>query len=400
MCLERPFASAFALALLALPALAQDPAPQQPAPAEPQKKEEEKREGSLFVDPVDGWFDASKFLDSKVGFFPIVMPITEPAVGFGGAAALVFFDAPPRVIQTPRGPRGVWPNTTFVGGLATENGTWGGFGGHMHVWDDGRIRYLGAGGYVSANLDWFGEGNTGSGRSFGYNIEVWMLVQKLTFKLGDSDFFLGPTQRLLSTTTSFDNSANLPPDISGAQLESTVSGLGLSFAYDTRNSMFSPTKGTKTSLDWTQNGGAIGSDFNYAKVALESCNYFPLGGPFTLGFRGDAQYAGEDAPFFDLASIQLRGIQAGRYVDNVALTFEAELRWDVTSRWTVLGFGGLGWLASQISELGDLPSRGAGGFGFRYLVAREYDLRAGLDVAAGPEDTAVYVTIGTGWVRD
>jgi hypothetical protein len=388
-----------ALALLALPVSAQDPAPQDPAAAEPQKKEE-KRDESLFVDPVDGWFDASKFLDSKVGFFPIVMPITEPAVGFGGAAALVFFDDRPKAIQTPRGVRGVWPNTTFIGGMGTENGTWGGFGGHMHVWDDGAIRYLVAGGYVSANLDWFGQGNTSSSRSFGYNIEVWALIQKLTFKLGDSDFFLGPTQRLLSTTTRFDDSANVPPDISNAQLETTVSGLGLSFAYDTRNSMFSPTKGTKTSVDWTQNGGAIGSDFDYAKVGVESVNYFPLGGPFTLGLRGEGQYAGEEAPFFDLASIQLRGIRAGRYVDNVSMTFEAELRWDVTARWTVVGFGGAGWIAKQISEIGDSPGRAAGGFGFRYLVAREYDLRAGLDVAAGPEDEAVYVTIGTGWLRD
>jgi hypothetical protein len=382
-----------ALALLALPVSAQEPVPQQ-------KEEEEKRDESLFVDPVDGWFDASKFLDQKFGFFPVVMPITEPAVGFGGAAALVFFDKPPRVVQTDRGPRILPPTTTFVGGMATENGTWGGFGGHMHVWDEGRIRYLGAAGYVSANLDWFGEGNTGSGPSFGYNLEGFLLFQKLTFKLGDSDFFLGPTQRLFSTTTRFDDSASLPPDISGAQLDTTVSGLGLFLAYDTRNSMFSPTQGTKTSLDWTQNGGAIGSDFNYAKVGLESCNYFPLGGPFTLGLRGGAQYAGEDAPFFDLASIGLRGIRAGRYVDNVSLTLEAELRFDATERWTVVGFGGAGWIADQVSELDESRGRGAGGFGFRYLVAREYDLRAGLDFAASHEDQAVYVTLGTGWLRD
>jgi hypothetical protein len=393
-----------ALVVQALPVAAQDPLPKGTAPPgtqeEKQEKKEDAKEESLFVDPVDGWFDASKFLDSKIGFFPVVMPITEPAVGFGGAAALVFFEDRPRVVQTERGPRIIPPITTFVGGMGTENGTWGAFGGHLHNWDDGKIRYLVAGGYASLNLDWFGQGNTGSGPSFGYNFEAWMLIQKLTFKLGDSDFFLGPTQRLISSTTRFDDSANVPPDISNAELATTVSGLGLSFGYDTRDSMFSPTHGTKTSLDYTQNGEAIGSDFNYAKVGLESCNYVPLGGPFTLGLRGDAQYAGENAPFFDLASIGLRGIRAGRYVDNVSLTLEAELRWDVTSRWTVVGFGGAGWIADQVSELDESRGRGAGGFGFRYLVAREYDMRAGLDFAAGPEDEAVYVTLGTGWLRD
>jgi hypothetical protein len=101
-----------------------------------------------------------------------------------------------------------------------------------------------------------------------------------------------------------------------------------------------------------------------------------------------------------LGSIHLRGIQAGRYVDNANLTFEAELRWDLSPRWTVVGFGGVGWVADEYSAIDYSNDRWAGGTGFRYLVARQYDLRMGADVARGPEDWAFYVTIGTGWLRD
>ena len=43
--------------------------------------------GSDTTEPAadDGWLDISAFLDEKYGFLPMVMPITEPAVGYGAA---------------------------------------------------------------------------------------------------------------------------------------------------------------------------------------------------------------------------------------------------------------------------------------------------------------------------
>jgi hypothetical protein len=38
---------------------------------------------SKFRSAEDGWFDVSGFLDEAYGFLPIVIPITEPAVGTG-----------------------------------------------------------------------------------------------------------------------------------------------------------------------------------------------------------------------------------------------------------------------------------------------------------------------------
>ena len=368
------------------------------APQAPPAQEEE--ETSLFIDPEDGFFDVSQYLSSRTGFLPIAMPITEPAVGYGLAAGTVFFHTAPRAVDTPAGTRVLPPIATAFVGMGTENESWAGGAGHMHHWNEGRTRYLVGGGYGALNLDWFGQSDALDGRSLSYEIDAWALTQKLTFKLGSSDFFAGPTQRLLSTDTAFDIGGPPPAGIDGAELDTIVSGLGLAVGYDTRNSLFSPTRGTKASFDLTQNDEIFGSDFEYVRARLESCSYVPLGEAWTLGLRGDARWAGEDAPYFDLASIHLRGIQAARYVDNATLTLEAELRWDVHRRWSLVGFGGTGRAADQTEELDDAEAHGAGGVGFRYLLARQYDLRMGLDVAAGSEETAVYVTIGTGWLRD
>src|SRR5204862_5192757 len=47
--------------------------------------------GALFTDPQDGALDASEWLLDRKGFLPVPVVITEPAVGYGAGAALLFF---------------------------------------------------------------------------------------------------------------------------------------------------------------------------------------------------------------------------------------------------------------------------------------------------------------------
>ena len=44
-----------------------------------------------FIDPKDGKFDTSDWLLQHRGFLPVPIIVTEPAVGYGGGAALLFF---------------------------------------------------------------------------------------------------------------------------------------------------------------------------------------------------------------------------------------------------------------------------------------------------------------------
>jgi len=44
-----------------------------------------------FIDPQDGQFDASNYLLDHKGAFPFPIIITEPAVGYGGGLALMWF---------------------------------------------------------------------------------------------------------------------------------------------------------------------------------------------------------------------------------------------------------------------------------------------------------------------
>src|ERR1700752_1645272 len=84
------------IALLVLarasPATCQDP----PATLAPPAQEQETAlpltdEGERrWTDAEDGWFDLSDFLEQPHGFLPLVIPITEPALGYGAVGSAVF----------------------------------------------------------------------------------------------------------------------------------------------------------------------------------------------------------------------------------------------------------------------------------------------------------------------
>ena len=81
-----------------------------------------------------------------------------------------------------------------------------------------------------------------------------------------------------------------------------------------------------------------------------------------------------------------------------ALTAEAEFLWRITPRWTLVFFGGAG-KTTDIGLFGnDGETVAAGGVGFRYRMARKLGLQTGVDVARGPEETSIYLTIGSSWM--
>ncbi|MDZ7653965.1 MAG: hypothetical protein U5L03_16110 [Burkholderiaceae bacterium] len=108
-----------------------------------------------------------------------------------------------------------------------------------------------------------------------------------------------------------------------------------------------------------------------------------------LGLRGDGKFTRGDVPFYALPFIMLRGVPAMRYQGERTLVAEAELRHNVTPRWAVVGFGAAGKAYGGRTSFAHARTIGAGGVGLRYLIARKLGLYAGLDVARGPEETAI-----------
>ena len=88
-----------------------------------------------------------------------------------------------------------------------------------------------------------------------------------------------------------------------------------------------------------------------------------------------------------------------RYQDENVGVAEAELRWNLTTRWALIGFLGAGRAWGRDANFDDAANEVGKGVGFRYQIARRLGLYVGADAAWGPEDTALYLQVGNAWWR-
>ena len=361
-----------------------------------------------FIDPRDGMFDVSHWLAERKGFFPIPIIITEPAVGFGLGAGLLFLHDPlagktaagetfdPQNIDQKG--RIIPPSVSGVFGGYTENDTWFVGGAHLGIWKNDRIRYTGALAQASVNLKFYGlDGGTGpSSDGFQFNIEPTILFQQLKFRLRDSDFFAGINYLLLDSSIGFDV-PGLPSEIPSQKFDSRSASISLLLDYDSRDTLFTPSNGLSAGLRASFYREAFGSDDEFEKYKAYAKFFTTLTDTLVLGLRGEFDTLDGEAPFYEYPFINLRGIPAFRYQGETVTVGEAEFRWNFTTRWSLILFGGVG-RAQSIDALTPADDTVyTKGIGFRYFIARRFGAHAGVDVAEGPEDTAVYLTFGQAW---
>lgn len=351
---------------------------------------------SQFRDPQDGKFDVSQWLlENIVGFMPVPIIITQPAVDNGlGLAGIIFHK--PRGDQMKRGPDGelILPNITAVGAAYTGNDSWMVGGGHFRNWDGDRYRYNIAGGYADMNLDWYGSPDFPLPvQGVGFNIKGAMLQNEFFARLGKSSWYLGAAWLYLDSEVQFQTS--LPIELPVVQ--NAVSGLSAIGLYQDIDYRLSPRKGFTTELTLTSYGSAIGSDYDFEQFAWLIRQYLQFGDKYTLAWRFDGAVTSGDVPFYMEPFIQMEGIPALRYQGRTAATAELRAGYDLTPRWTIKAFVGAGRVADSFADLASASSETAYGAGIRYLIARALGLRVGIDVARGSEGTYVYLVMGSAW---
>ena len=357
-----------------------------------------------FTDPSDGMFDVSDWLAEKKGFFPVPMIITEPAVGYGAGAALVFLHDP----LSGRVPEGetfdpqskdakgklIPPSISAVFGAYTENDTWFAGGAHLGVWKNDNIRYVGALATGSINMKFYRD-VLGTNVGFNVNLEPEILYQGLKFRLAGSGFFAGINYLLLNTDSKVRFGTVLPEfDLKAKRNAAVIFTLD----YDSRDTIFTPNSGFNASLQASLFREAVGSDTSFEKYKAKLIYFTPMTDRFVLGLRANVEtIAGDkkDIPFYQYSFIDLRGVPVMRYQGETVGVMETELRWNFTSRWSVLGFGGAGRTVGPGDEASEtIYSKGAG---MRYFIARRFGAHVGFDIARGPEDTAFYLQFGHAW---
>ncbi|MCP3688087.1 MAG: BamA/TamA family outer membrane protein [Gammaproteobacteria bacterium] len=373
---------------------------------------------SQFFDILDGQFDASQYLsENAYGFLPVPIIITDPAVDGGlGLAGLFFHESEEEEkarLQSMQNSDNaarhlIPPSVSIAIGAYTGNDSYFLGGGHMGFFKQGRIRYVGGGGYGDFNLDFFGFGDITLPRPVQINTEAKIVMQTAKFKLADSNFYLGPTHRYInaeiSPTRLGDLTDNLPPEwrdkLTGLLTENiTTSGAGFALEYDSRDNIFSPSQGLKYDLNHLWYDESIASDINYQLTEFSGLHYFELTDHWRTAFRVELNYADSDEllPPYATPYISMRGIPAARYQGKSIAVSELELIYKYNLRWQVNAFAGAGKAGNSFDDLSNSASRVSEGVGFRYLIARRYGFNMGIDIAKGPEESVFYIQAGSAW---
>ena len=367
-----------------------------PISAQDQSNEKQERK-ALMLDTLDGRFDFSRALVEVHGFIPVPMIITEPALGnFGGVLALVFIK-PKKKIEGQ--PGYVPPDITAGIGLYTANQTYGFGAFRMGSFPRQGIKYRVGAFYGDINLAFYRSIPGVGEKRFNFNIQALPIFLSLSKKVLKQDVYLGVKYNYANATVIPKFEGEVPAVITDKELDSNTAALGVFVDWDKRDNIFTPDKGYRLNVEYNVNASWTASDYDYQQLNT-SLNWFtPVRPKWISGLRLEMQHVFERPPFYLMPGINLRGVPVARYQGETTLIAETEQRIDLNSRWSVLGFVGLGKAIEFDQSFSDGNNVYSVGSGFRYLLARAFKVRAGIDVAVGPDSFGYYIVFGHNWNR-
>ena len=366
------------------------------APADGLAQEKHKKKIPL-KDTLDGKLDVSAYLVEAHGFLPIPFVITEPALGGIGGALVPMFISPNKHATPEMGY--VPPNITAAAGMYTGNGSWGTGAFRSASLPKIGMKYQVGIAYGDVNLAFYRQLPVVGERKFEFGIKALPIFVSLSKKIGHSALYAGIKYRWMDTKLSPRFSGNLPDFIKPIEMDSKSGTMGVFLDYDKRNTVFTPDKGIRAKLAFNWDDNWTGSDYQFQKLKESFLLYQPINSWWVGGLRLEGNQAFNDPPFYLQPGIDMRGVPAARYQGQETYLVETEQRFDLTSRWSVLAFGGWGTVVGKEESFGKGQNVYNAGGGFRYLLARLFKLRLGIDVAKGPDSWGWYIIVGHSWNR-
>ena len=352
---------------------------------------------AILKDTLDGKMDFSSFLIDAKGFIPVPFIVTEPAVGGFGLAIVPIFLTPKK---PPPGYKGyIAPDITAGFAMYTLNNSWMIGGMRIGSIPAKGLKYRIGGGYADLNLSFYRDVTNIREKEFEFSVKATPLLFSLAKRISKREVYLG-VQYFFSNnklTPLFIDS--LPSSIKSGEFESNIASLGAFLDWDKRDNFFTADKGARIYISYNANDTWTGSDFTYQKLSGALNWFLPLQKKWVSGFRVETNFTFGDPPFYALPSLALRGVPAVRFQGYTTALVETEQRVDLSLRWSAVAFAGLGKALQRNENFGDAETAYNFGGGFRYLIARLFGIRAGIDVAKGPDSWGWYIVFGHNWNR-
>lgn len=328
------------------------------------KDEKRKHKGSIVVAPL---------------------PIVSPAIGKG--VIPVFGYIFPFEEKTKISP----PSAIGAAGLFTDNGTRGfGLGADLFLKKD---RYELKSFYVHGNINYdlygvgFDNGNSELKLPLKQTGQIFFIefLRVIGWKVFVGPRFVNGNSFITLSATTGDLS-KIPPDLG---LHDNLRAIGFRVIRDSRLNRFYPTQGTL--LDFTGDffSQGLGSKYSFQSYKFTFNKYLSFGDKQVLAYNLFFCGTGGQPPFYGNCiygvNNELRGYQAGRYLDRYMFATQLEYRLVLPWRFGIVAFGGLGSVAPGADQFRTDQFLPSGGTGIRFLLSRQYHVNLRTDFAWGKD---------------
>jgi len=192
--------------------------------------------------------------------------------------------------------------------------------------------------------------------------------------------------------------ASLPEGSIPGSEHSTISGIGLAFAWDSRSDILLPASGAYCQFRLVYFNGAMGSTYPYTKWIIDLRKYWTLGRDHLLFIQAYGKFLwGSELPFRNMAMLGgdklLRGYFKGRYRDHNMFLGQVEYHSPYIWRFSLVAFAGAGDVFHAAGTGQNIHIKPAGGIGVRYKIFKDRRMNLRLDLAAGRNDHGIYLGI-------
>lgn len=180
---------------------------------------------------------------------------------------------------------------------------------------------------------------------------------------------------------------------------SNSTGLQLAMIYDSRDNILNASTGMFLSITHGYYSTSFFSTQDFQLTKLDFRYYWqPLGKASSiLGFHFITHFSYGDPPLLEQARLGggdiMRGYFEGRYVDRNMVATQVEWRQKLNYRWGVVGFAGIGSVASSLDAFNFETIRPSFGVGIRFLIDAPENLNIRFDYGVGNEKSNFYFKI-------
>jgi outer membrane protein assembly factor BamA len=177
-----------------------------------------------------------------------------------------------------------------------------------------------------------------------------------------------------------------------------VTGLGLSFTYDTRNNAFSPSRGTMMQFWFDHFMPFLGSDYQYTSYTIDVRRFVKIYKDQILALHAFGMLTAGEVPLRSLAAMGganiMRGYYAGRFRDKNQGVVQAEYRVPVIGRIGLVGFAGIGNVGPYLKDINFQYLKYSYGGGVRIALNKVEKLNLRLDYGLGDHSQGFYLQLG------